>query len=88
MSINLGTAAIEALGHLRTLESWPVVMGAIEEVTTSKLHAALNSSSAERVDATAYARALHDVFIALSAASQRVNARAVAKLGAKQMADA
>ena len=90
MSINLGTPAIEALGQLRTLEGWSVVMAAIEDITARRLHASLESAVGDRVDATAYARALHDVFVAFSAATQRVNPRAVANLSAKksQMADA
>jgi len=88
MSINLGSPAIDAIGQIRSSEFWPIIMSALEEVTRAKLHAALESSSHDRVDATGYARALHDVFIALSAAGQRVNPRAVGKLAAKQLADA
>jgi len=88
MSINLGSPAIDAIGQIRNSESWPIIMTAMEECARNKLHAALESSVSDRVDATAYARAVHDVFVALAAASQRVNPRAIGKLTAKQLADA
>jgi hypothetical protein len=88
MSINLGSPAIDAIGNLRGSDIWPLIMTAIEECARAKLHAALESSIADRVDATAYARGIHDVFVALSAASQRVNPRVVSKLAAKTLVDA
>lgn len=88
MSINLGTAAIEAIKELRTTSSWGVFLAAFEDVVRSKLHAALDSPVENRVDATGYARGLSDLHSGLSAATQMVNPRQVSKLSAKQLAEA
>lgn len=83
MSINLGNAGYEAIRALRGSENWAVFCLAVETAARDKLHAALESSVENRVDATAYARAFHDIHVALVSTTKEVNARAVNRLSAK-----
>ncbi len=86
MSINLGNAGYEAIRALRGSESWAAFCQALETTARDKLHYALECSVEIRVDATAYARAFHDIHVAIVATTKEVNARAVNKLSAKTMA--
>jgi hypothetical protein len=80
MSINLGAAGISAIRFLRMSEHWPEFAQAFADVASAKAYAALESPPEARVDATAYARALVDIHVAITAAVQDINARAVPKL--------
>lgn len=89
MSINIGTAGVEAVQALRTQPDWTKLMDAMGVVVRDRLHAALESPPEFRVDATAYARGLSDLHTAFYAATKAINPRQVNKLSAqKAMADA
>ncbi len=82
MSINLGTQALDAIRAMRGTTHWETFCAALEELARGKLHAALESPVENRVDATGYARGIHDIHHAVAAANLLVNPRAVGKLGA------
>jgi phosphopentomutase len=88
MSINLGTAGLEAIKNMRNSPHWEEFMLAFENATRQVLHNALSSDSAHRVDQTGYARALSDVHSALTAVTKDLNPRQVTKLTAKSLATA
>ncbi len=82
MSLNLGTPACQAIQNLRNSDQWPALMGGLAEIATARMHVALQSAPDMRVDNTAYARALHDIYVAFEAASRGVNAKQVKGLSA------
>lgn len=83
MSLNFTTPAVEAIRSLRTSEHWPALMTGLADVARDRLHAAVNAPAEQCLQATAYARAVHDLYSVLAAVSQNVNQRQVPKLGAK-----
>jgi hypothetical protein len=85
MSLNLGTPAIQAIATIRHTEPWREFMTGFQEVVRQKLHQAIESPAEERIEATAYVRALHDIYIAFEGATKNVNPRQVPKLGTKAM---
>lgn len=68
MSINIGQAATDAVLALRGNEHFMTVLTNLHRVASAKLNEALFSTPDQRVDATAYARGISDVWIALEVA--------------------
>jgi len=61
MSVNLGTAAFEAITQLRGNRDWRQIVDALNEQMSVFMHKALEVSVEQRADATGYARALRDL---------------------------
>lgn len=68
MSINIGQAATDAVLALRGNEHFMTVLNHLHRVASEKLHESLLSGTETRVDATAYARGISDVWRALEVA--------------------
>lgn len=81
MSINLGNDGVNAARELRSSPSWAKICEALRLQTVAKMNAAMEAPIGDRVDATAYARALRDLWIAFESATTATNQNAVAKPG-------
>lgn len=77
--INLGTHGVEAARALRGDARWDTLRAALGQLALDKMHAALDSSVEHRVEATAYARALRDLWSAAESATLDINARLLQK---------
>lgn len=77
MSLNLGNEGLKAAAELRASPHFAALLGALEARAYEMMTRALESDSAGRVDATAYARALRDLWIALESGATGVPQRAV-----------
>lgn len=78
MSLNLGNATMAACAALRTDASFAALRAGLADVAHQKIHAALDVPPEQRVEATSYARALRDVWLAIEAATLTVPQRQVA----------
>ena len=67
MSINLGHEGLQAARALRMDPQFAVLRAAIGEFAWKKIEAALDAPPELRVEATAYARALRDLYVAIEA---------------------
>ena len=61
MSLNLGSAAFEAVTNLKNSSDWRQVVTAIREQMSAFMHKAIEVPVEQRADATGYARALRDL---------------------------
>lgn len=77
--MNLGNDGITAARALNGNESWNGVMAALGRVAAEHGDKALDCELTHRVDQTAYARALRDLWVALTAATAGVQPRLVEK---------
>lgn len=68
MSINLGTAGIDAIQELRGNRHFENFVTALGLVTQSKMAAAISSDVDKRTDQTAYVRGMYDLWVALHSA--------------------
>lgn len=64
-SINLGTAGVQALTELRGNRQVEDLMIAITQLVQKRLIGAVNAPVENRIDETAYARGLHDLWAAM-----------------------
>lgn len=78
MSLNLGTPTVQAAAALRPDPHFEQVRAGLAEVVQARVNAALDAPVEQRVEATAYARAIRDVWVALEAATLGVRPAAVA----------
>lgn len=67
MSINLGHEGLQAARALRMDPQFAVLRAAIGEFAWKKIEAALDAPPELRVETTAYARALRDLYVAIEA---------------------
>ena len=77
MSLNIGTLACEAAKSLRQSSDWTTLRSELGRIMQDKLYAAVEAPPEARLDATAYARALRDLWTALEAATLELNPRQV-----------
>lgn len=77
MSLNLGNDVSEAALALRADPHFAALRAGMAKVVNDKISQALDSPVEQRVEATAYARALRDVWVALEAGAQNVRANTV-----------
>jgi hypothetical protein len=61
MSVNLGSAAYEAVTNLKNSSDWRQFVNALDEQVQNFMHKALEVPVSDRPDATGYARALRDL---------------------------
>lgn len=78
MSLNLGNSTMAACAALRTDASFAALRTGLADIAHQKIHAALDVPPDARVEATSYARALRDVWLAIEAATLTVPQRQVA----------
>lgn len=81
MSLNIGTPAVKAAETLRGNPDWAAIRASLGELTRSRMNAALEAPPEQRVDATGYARALRDLYVAFESATTGVQIQRVAKPG-------
>lgn len=77
MSLNLGNEVMSAAQALRGDTNFAALRAAMVSVVHDKINGALESAPEHRVEATAYARALRDMWLALEAATQSVRVSTV-----------
>jgi hypothetical protein len=68
VSINIGTEAVSAVVELRGSRDFERLTTALGVLTQTRMLGALNSPVDHRMDATAYARGMYDLWEALEAA--------------------
>jgi hypothetical protein len=68
MGVNIGTAAVNAVVELRGNRHFDELVGALGVIAQTRLLAAVGSDVAVRVDATAYAKGMYDLWAAMHAA--------------------
>lgn len=73
MSLNLGNAVTDAAFKLKDNPDWQALVAGMGEAASAFSRSSLSSPQDARHDATAYARALGDVFIAFAAATGKVH---------------
>lgn len=83
MSIALNAKATEALKRLRTSDDFRDLFDNLGEIVRDKMNSALGAPVEHRVDQTAYARGLRDLWIAIEAATTNQQQRLVLKPGVK-----
>jgi hypothetical protein len=69
MSINLGTEAIQALERLRSNKDFQELRLALLDQTHARMHTAIECDQNQRIEQTAYARAMRDIAVAFEGAS-------------------
>jgi hypothetical protein len=77
MSINLGTAACEAMARLRTHADWKIIRDAIHEHARKSANTAIEVEHTFQAAACGYARAMRDLFVAIEAATDQVRPQQV-----------
>jgi hypothetical protein len=78
MGLNIGTPAAEACRGLRGSKEFALVLAELRRMWSDRLIAAASSPVEQRIEATAYARALLDLWVGYEAATSGKNPRAVA----------
>jgi len=68
MSINIGTDAVKAVIEMRDSSDFGRLVAALGTVTQTRVLGAMSAPIEHRVDATAYARGMYDLWEALHAA--------------------
>lgn len=68
MSINIGTEAVNAVVELRNSNDFGRLVSALGTVTQTRMLGSMSAPIEHRVDATAYARGMYDLWEALHAA--------------------
>lgn len=81
MSLNLGTEGCQAARELRTVASWADLRTALHKLVVARMNTALDAPPELRVDQSAYARALRDVWMAFEAATNGEPIQRTAKPG-------
>jgi len=82
MSINIGTAACEAMRELRSNPHWLTIRESMREQSRAKMNVALESPpGGTRDDAVGYARALRDIVVSFEAATTGSTYQRVEKPG-------
>lgn len=79
MSLNLGNDAMKACEALRANPDFQRLLAAIGPVVGARIELSLEVEPNVRVDATAYARGMRDVWVALQAATDQIQQRMVDK---------
>jgi hypothetical protein len=79
MSINIGTPAVEACRRLAGSEDFAAVREGLYEELRRRMNTALECAPELRIDATSYARALRDVYVAFDSATTGKPYNTVAK---------
>jgi hypothetical protein len=69
MSLNLGTAAFEAMNRLAGSEDWRVIVRAVHDKAQQTMNAALEAPGDRVVDNVGYARAVRDLYLFCEAAT-------------------
>jgi hypothetical protein len=77
--INIGNDGVTACKNLKGNEFWDTLRAQIYRVAVERTDAALSSDPAARVDLTAYARAIRDLWVAVESATLEVNYRQIEK---------
>lgn len=77
MSLNIGPDAINAIRELRNNEHFQTLMVELGRMVRQKCDVVLESPPEFRVDSTAYARGLRDVWVAVQGAALNVSPRAM-----------
>lgn len=77
MSLNLGDAATRAARTLCFNEGFTALRAGLGDLAQTKVNEAISSHPESRLEATAYARALRDVWVALEAAALGVRQQQV-----------
>jgi hypothetical protein len=78
-SINLGNEGIQACRALRGLDQWDRFRAALGDAADKAVDQAIGSDPARRIEDTAYARGLRDLWIAIEAATTETHQKNVAK---------
>lgn len=81
--MNLGSVATDAALRLKNNPDWIAFKAGLEATAGALMNASLASPPEARLDATAYARAVRDVWIAVEAATTATGQRGVAKPGVR-----
>jgi hypothetical protein len=84
MSVNLGNEALQGIGALRGDGNFTAFRNGLEEFAAARIHAALETAPDMRVEATAYARAIRDISIAIEAACNGVHPNRAPKTPLRQ----
>ena len=79
MSINIGNEGINACNALRSNESWDALRDQLGKIAMERMHSCLACPISDRIDLTAYARALYDVWVAFESATLEISQRAIEK---------
>lgn len=79
MGLNLGTACLAAARALRTDPNWAIIREQLGVAALDRMNAGLDSAPELRVEATAYARALRDLWLAFEAGTLEIHQRQVEK---------
>lgn len=80
MSLNLGSG-VQAASELRNNEHWQEFVRSVKAVAEQNMNTAIGVSVEQRADATAYARALRDFYIAIESATAGKHQNQVVKPG-------
>lgn len=80
MSINLGTAACEAMARLRAHPDWKIIRDSIHEHARKSANVAIEAEHALQAASCGYARCARDLFVAMEAATDQVRPQQVAKV--------
>jgi hypothetical protein len=84
--MNLGNPVTEPARRLKDNKDWEELRAGLSDYASSAMNSALSAPPEMRVDATAYARAVRDVWVSLEAATAGVNPNQVKKPGSPKHA--
>ena len=83
MSINIGTAAVEAVKSLASNSYWQVVLSSLEETVRTKANQALDGSDPRAIGYAAGLRDLHQAFVSATSGSLLAQTKKVNVTGGK-----
>jgi hypothetical protein len=77
--VNIGNEGVMACRGLKGNEQWDMLRAQLYKLAADRTDVALNSDPSARVDLTAYARALRDLWVALESATLELRHQSVDK---------
>jgi hypothetical protein len=77
MGLNIGTRAVEACQEMRGNASFAVFRGELKRLWSDKILGAIACPAEARIENTAYARAIYDLWLSVEGATLGVSPRAV-----------